>query len=250
MEFTSLASLERLTGLAYFKPTGGNYAPFGNITMVKLDTAPKAISALLWKRGKGNLFRRDNVSVEPVFSLTTDQFATPVVDLLVMGTRAADNVQSSASATTTSFTAAKGKAYDIGKRGITITSVKVGATAKTLGTDFYVDDPNIPQSLISLNGVIILPATAAGIADADTVDVLYDTPALTREVYNAFTTLNRSGSMKIYLEDETGTDAREIWTMNCQLSVKSIGDFDPTKFRDVVLECAIFGSPVVTTRPN
>ena len=83
-----------------------------------------------------------------------------------MGQRVADLVQPVGTATTFSFTAAKGQAFDIGARGATIASVKVAALSKILGVDYFVDDPNIPQSMISLNGIIILPTTAAGIADA------------------------------------------------------------------------------------
>lgn len=255
MEFTSLASLERLTALAYFKESGaGSYTPFGNITLAKLDIAPKSISVPLYKRGKGTLFRRDNYMVEPLFSLTTDQFASSVIRLLLLGTKNADNVQTASgtggTGNTFVFTAAAGQAYYIGQRGVTISTVAVSAVNKTLGVDFFVDDPNIPQSLVSLNGIIILPAAAAGITDGATVTVTYSIPALTRENYSAFTTLNRSGALKLFFEDESGTDAREIWDMQVQLSCKSVGDFDPTKFREVVMEAAVFGNPVVTTRPN
>jgi len=253
MEFTSLASVERLTALGFFKEDGaGSYIPFGNITMAKLDLSPKSVSIPLYKRGKGTLFRRDNYMVEPVWSITTDQFAASVAKLFLLGTKNADDTQASGSGGSPfSFTARRGEAFLIGKRGVTIASVKVAASTKTLGTDFFVDDPNIPQSLVSLNGVIILPQTPAGIQDNDTVDVIYTAPtALTRENYSAFTTLNRSGDLVLYFEDESGTDAREIWTMRVQLTAKSIGDFDPTKFREVVMEASIFGNPAVTTRPN
>jgi hypothetical protein len=251
MEQNSLAAVERLTALAFFRETGaGSYVPFGNITMVKMDLAPKVVTIPLYKRGKGNLFRRDNYLVEPVFSITVDQFFSSVVKLMILGDKAADVVQGSGNAITYSFTAAKGQAYYIGARNATIASVKIASTTKTLGVDFFVDDPNIPQSMVSLNGIIILPETVAGITDGSSVDVVFTNPALTREQYNAFTRLNRGGSLKLYFEDETGGDAREIWDLTVQLSAKTIGDFDPTKFRDCVLEAAVFGNPVITTRPS
>ena len=252
MELTNLASFERLTGLGFFKESGaGSYVPFGNINMIKLATSPAVADVMLHKRGGSTLARQDVHSVKPVFSFTLNQFAGSIIPLMVMGTRSADSVQASGSgATTTSFTAAKGQAFDLGVRGSTIASVKVSTVAKTLGVDFYVDDPNIPQSLVSLNGFIILPSTPAGIADGDTVDVVHNNPPLTREAYNAFSKLNRTGNLRMILEDETSTDAREIWDFACQLSVKSIGDFDPTKFREVVIDAAIFGVAPFTARPN
>lgn len=251
MEFTNLQSFERLTGLGFFMENGQtSYVPFGNVTMVKLQTSPATADVLFHKRGSSTLARQDVHSVKPIFSITVDQIAGNVIPLLLMGIRAADDMQPIATAATFTFTAAKGQAFDIGDRGVTITSVKVAAAPKILGVDYFVDDPNIPQSMISLNGIIILPTTAAGITDGATVDVLHDSAALTREQYRAFNKLNRSGQFRLFLEDETGLDAREIWDFGCQLSVKSVGDFDPAKFREVVMDCAIFGYPVITTRPN
>lgn len=251
MELTSLASLKRLSGLAFFKEDGtANWIPFGNILGTKLETSPKTVSAMLNKRGRSVLFRRDNYAVEPVFSLTTNQFSTSCMALMLMGTKLADLVQTSAGSATYSFTAARGRTFILPYRGVTITSVMVGASAKTLGTDFFIDDPTIPQSLIALNGAIVLPETPAGIADGATVDVAYTRPALTRERYAAFTVLNRSGQVVLYGEDETGFDANQIWTMNGQLSVKSVGEVNVDKFAEVTFEWAIFGNPDVSARPN
>ena len=251
MEFTNLATLERLSGMLFFKEDGASsYLPFGNILSIGFAANPTTVDAMLFKRGGGKLFRRDTYGVKPVLSIKTNQFATSVMALLLMGDRASDASQASGTGQTFSFTAAKGQAFVIGDRDITISTVKVGATTKTLGTDYFVDDPTIPQSLASLNGVIILPNVPAGIADADTVDVTYDRPALTREVYNAFTRLNRSGTLLGYLEDETGGDAREIITASGQLTMKSVGDWDPTKFREAEMDMAIFGNPVISARPS
>lgn len=227
-----------------------SYVPFGNVKLVKLATSPATTDVMFNKRGASTLARQDVHSVKPIYSITVDQIAGNVIPILLMGTRVADAVQPIATAQTFSFTAAKGQAFDIGARGATIASVKIATLSKILGVDYFVDDPNIPQSMVSLNGIIILPTTAAGIADASTVDVIYSAATLTREHYRAFNKLNRSGAFRLFLEDETGSDAREIWDFQCQLSVKSVGDFDPAKFREVVIEAALFGYPDISTRPN
>lgn len=260
MELTDLASFSRLTGIGYFKPDSGPDAgidlPFGNLTMIKMPTNPKTVSANLNKRGSTVLAKRDTHMVEPIFDLTSDQFADPTFPLQLMGDQLTDLSQGSASGSTYTFTAKAGRAYQIGKYNITIKNVKVIAAEKTPGTDYFIDDPNVTQpsggslgaGFISQNGVIILPVTAAGIADGAVVVVTYDSPALTRKQYAAFTKLNRSGTLTLYLEDSSGADAREIWSAKVQLSIKSVGDNDPAKFRETVMEAAIFGSPTITRK--
>jgi hypothetical protein len=260
MELNNLASFERLTGLAYFKADAGADAgidlPFGNIKMLKLGTNPKNVSATLNKRGGVKLAKRDNYQVEPVYEINSDQFADPTFALQLMGDPAADLVQGSGTASTFTFTAKAGRAYQIGKFNLTIKHVKVSTDEMVPGTDYFIDDPNVPQpaggslgaGFTSQNGVIILPVTAAGIADDDSVVVTFDVPALTRKQYDAFTKLNRSGTLTVYAEDESGADAREIWTMQGQISVKAVGDVDPTKFRETTLEFAIFGNPRISRK--
>jgi hypothetical protein len=224
--------------------------------MLKLNTSPKTVEVPLAKRGVQTLAKRDTYQVTPVYEITSDQFSSPTFALQLMGDQLADFSQASGTASTFTFTAKAGRAYQIGKYNITIKNVKVGAAEKIPGTDYFIDDPNVPQppggslgtGFIAQNGVIILPVIPAGIADGATVVVTYDSPALTREQYVAFTKLNRKGTLTVYAEDETGADAREIWTMIVQLSGKNTGDIDPTKFREAVLEASIFGNPNVTVK--
>jgi hypothetical protein len=251
MELISLQSLKRLTGQIFCQVSGdSNYIPIGNILKTGIDVAPKYVSAKLKKRGRSILFRRDASDIEPIFSFSTDQFPTSSMPLLFMATRLADAVQTSSGSATFVFTAAKGRAFKIPYRGVTITSVAVAAANKVLNTDFYVDDPNIPQSLVSINSWIILPETPAGIADGDTVTVTYTRPALTQEQYALFTTLNRTVTLYVYGEDETGLDPNQVYTMTGQLSVKKMGELTDDKFAEVDLELAIFGNPTLGARPN
>ena len=105
--------------------------------------------------------------------------------------------------------------------------------------------------MVSLNGMIILPTTAAGIADAATVDVIYDAATLTREQYHAFSKLNRSGKFRLYLEDETGLDAREIWDFevaNSRLNRLAIST-RPNSARSSWTPRSLV-IRIITTRPN
>src|SRR5262245_59091427 len=128
MEFTNLASFERLTGMFFFKETGAaSFLPFGNILSIAVDTGAQEGDTLIFKRGHGVLARKDLYAVKPVLKVKTNQCATSVMALLMMGDRASDSVQASGSGSTFMFTAAKGQAYDIGARDVTITTVQVSA---------------------------------------------------------------------------------------------------------------------------
>lgn len=258
VEYTDLASFTRLTGLAYFKADAGADAginiPFGNITMIKLPTNPKTVSANLNKRGGVTLAKRDTYMVEPVWEITSDQFAEPTFPLQLMGDAIADWTQSIATGSTYTFTAKAGRAYYIGAKNATIKHVKVSTSEMIPGVDYFIDDYNVAQptggslgsGFVSQNGWIMLPVTAAGITDGASVVVTYDCGALTRKQYTAFSKLNRSGTLTIELEDASGGDPREEWIGKVQLSVKQVGDNDPAKFRETILEAAIFGSPTIS----
>jgi endonuclease YncB( thermonuclease family) len=252
MELTSLKSFERLTGFALFNDDADSTGdiPLGNITALANDYSPKTVEIPRASRGVLTIARRDTFQVTPVYTIDGNQFHTPVIPLLLMGDRTTDLSQTSATGATYTFTAKAGRAYKLPHYNVTAIAVTVSAAAKTLGTDFFVDDPNIPQSTTSFNGVIILPVTAAGIADGATVTVTYNKPVLTMEVYNAFTKLNRVGTLTIFLEDEYGPPAKEIWSCRCSLTVKKGADAKPGDFRGWQLEASLFGNPTVSKRPT
>jgi hypothetical protein len=239
MEYANPSSFERLTGKALFTPTGQAGAiDLGNIEMHKLDYGPKSVEIPKASRGKLTLARRDTFQTVPAFSIDGDQFATPIIPLILLGDQIGDLSISSGTGSTFTFTAAKGLSFWVGAYNISNVSVAVASVGKTLNTDYFLD---------AYNGIISLPVLPAGIADAATVVVTFDKPAITMEQYNAFTKLNRQGTLVVYAEDEYGPPAKEIWTMtSVQLSVKSGPERTGEKFSKFTLEASIIGDPLTS----
>lgn len=242
MEYANLSSYERLTGKYLFTPLGDTGAiDLGNLTAVKNALGPKSVEVMLNQRGTSVLARKDTTSVAEVFTINGDQFATPIIPLLLMGDAAADYSQSSATGAIFNITAKLGRSFPIGAYNVANVVVTVSAATKTLGVDYFLD---------AYNGLISFPVVAAGIAADASVVVTFDKPALTMEAYTALSKLNRQGSMIVFLEDEYGPPAKEIWTAaSVQLTTKDFPDAaDPSKFRTWAMEMSVFGKPTVNKR--
>ena len=240
MEFNDPQSFERLTGLAYFTPAGQAGAiPLGNIQMVKSDYGLKTVDDLKSIRGVLQLRRRVTYGAVPIFSIDGNQFATPTIPLLLLGTRLADLAQASATASTFTFTSAAGQAFWVGAYNISNVSVASGGMPMAQGTDYFID---------LFNGMVLVPVLGSGIPDGAAAVVTFDQAAFTLEQYLAFTTLSRTGSLVVFAEDEFGPPAKEIWTMQVSLTCKKGADMDPSKFRMFTLEAALLGTPLVQKR--
>jgi hypothetical protein len=252
MEYNDIASFQRLTGLGFFTPDGQAGAiSLGNVTMLKIDYGLKSVDSKASVRGRISLRQRVYTESLPVYSIDGNQFATPLIPLLLLGDQLGDYIQTAKSAQTFTFTAAAGLAFFIGAYNLTSVVVKVGSTVKTQGIDYFLDDPNVDQSsAVSLQGVVILPVDSEGINDGDVVTVTFDQQLLSLEQYEAFTQLSRQGTLVVFAEDEDGGPGREIWTMSVQLSCKKGADIDPTQFRKFTLEAALLAKANVMRNPG
>lgn len=248
MEYNDVSSFERLTGLAFFTPADdpNGAISLGNIEMLKVEYGVKSIDAKTSVRGRVQLRQRTYTEALPVYSIDGNQFASPTIPLLLLGQQIADYLQTAATGSTFTFTAASGRCFFVGAYNITNVVVKVGTTTMTLGTDYFLDDPNLPQINSSLQGVVILPVEPQGINDGLVVTVNYNRPDLAMDQYQAFTNLFRQGTLVVFAEaSNSASPGQEIWTMSVQLSCKKGADIDPSKFRTFTLEAAIFGNPRV-----
>jgi hypothetical protein len=252
MELFHRPSFERLTGLAFFTPSGGSGAiPWGNIQMMKLDHGLKMRDYTISVRGVLQLRKRKVYGRVPIYSIQGDQFSSQATPILLGGERAAvDHSQLATGSTTFSFTAAMGRGFRLPHVGATIASVKVGSDLKTLGYDYFVDDPAIDQTPFSHTGYIILPQSAGTIVAGNLVSAIYSAPAFTLEEYVAFSNLQTDGALVVLCEDEFGPPALWEWIMDVTVYCKASPDVQEDKFRVHNIEAAVYGEPIVRRRSS
>jgi hypothetical protein len=241
MDYDQVAGLERLTGRAYFTPSNGTSdIDLGDITMHKLDFGVDRKQAMRPRGGKLTLRREDTTGAKPVFTITGQEFATPVIPLMLLGTRNADNVQTSGTAATLTVTAALGRSFPIGAKNISNVVVTVSAVVKTLNVDYFLE---------AGFGRIRFPTVAAGIPSGASVLITFDKPVLTLEVYTAFNNLNAPGSLRVEEEDEYSPVSKQAWIFPCQLSADTGSDVKGDDFKTFTLRASITGAVTVEKRP-
>jgi hypothetical protein len=229
----NLASLERTTGKIVFFPTGvAGGDNLGVIQMVKVAFGVKTDVVMFPTDGFNIQGVQDNVSIEPVLTFEGSQFTDAVNAYLQFGTQGTDVTQSLVLAGTTTFTAKLGKTFDIGARDITNVAVTVAAVAKTLNTDYFLD----PHE-----GLIRIPFIAAGIADAASVLVTFDKPALVRKSVTGGNALNAAGTLIYFERDGKSGTVRAEWNLPGTLSPETPGDGDPTKYKKWAMKYAVSG---------
>lgn len=190
--------------------------------------------------GNVSLAVSERVDVEPILDITGSQFHSTIKELLLLGTKNTDAVQSSGSAQVANITAKLGRTFDIGARKVTLTTVQVSSVSKTRDVDFFFEENK---------GLIRFPQVAAGIADGASVVVTFDKPALTRESYTAFNRLNPAGTLVLYeMDARDSTVPRDEWSLPGTFSIDDAGDADPSKSRMWKGKWAIIGQPTVLGR--
>jgi hypothetical protein len=140
---------------------------------------------------------------------------------------------------TFTFTAVLGRTFDIGKRNITISTVKVGATTYVDGVDYFSEQNK---------GIIRLPVVAVGITAGATVVVTYNAPALTRESYTAFNNLNQTGVLQLFEMDNKSPIPMAEWNITGNLTADTAGDVDATKHKQWTMKFSVDGQPTCLRR--
>jgi len=230
----NLQALRRTSGEIKFKPTGlSSYDEFGPIGVSKVNMNPTTDEVRFAINGASILGIKENTGISPVVAFEGQLYNDTVERYLNMGTQEANVSQSSGSGSTANVTAALGKSFDIGARNVTLVSVTVAAAAKTRDVDFFFDE---------LSGFIRFPHVAAGIADAASVVVTFDKPAISRTKFIGGSVLNFYGAA-IYIEkDNKSNIVRAEWAFpSVCLSPKEPGDSDISKNAKWAMEMAISG---------
>jgi len=236
MDFTAAYTRQRITGRANFVPTGQAYgADLGDIVMMAVKYGIKRKEAWSARRGILSIIRNDAYASMLEWEITVDEFAGPTLPYFWGGTLNSNVTQSAGTAATTTFTSAskKGGTFDIVKYGLNNASL----TAPASKVEGYTADYVIDRA----TGILYIPLSST-ISDGTTLTVTYDCPAITFDSVTALQVLNRPGTIKIYGEDDSGSNkgpgadaippVRFVATLACILSSEDGGDFKPDNFRN------------------
>lgn len=148
-------------------------------------------------------------------TLTTDNINKENMGLFILGDYSTQ-VQTSGTVTDESIGAVKQDRYyqvgvspsnPTGVRSISAVTVKVGATTKTVTTDYTVD--------LTLGRVYIV--VGGGIADDDVVLVTYTKAAVSREVIKSASGATIDGALKWVAKNPKGP-VRDVYFPSCRLS--------------------------------
>lgn len=233
-------SFNRVTAKASFTKTGDTGGiPLGVIDMTAMDEGASREKVMFPFNGNVVLGYDEVVSVAPIYTIKGKQMHDAILELVYMGTRNADVVQSAGSTQTFSFVAVRGRVFDIGARDVTLDFVKVGAATKVADVDYFFD---------AGNGQIRLPESPAGIADGNTVVVTFERPARTRISITAFNQLNQTGVLRLFEMDGFSALALSEASIAGSVSRDKGADGDPTKTNQWALKFSVTGAPTFTRR--
>jgi hypothetical protein len=241
MEYQAAYGKERLSGRGYFTGAGATQSTdLGNIVMFKDDFGIKRKEHFAARRGVVTLDRFDAYGSQSVWTITLDEFVSPILSLAWGGTVNANVVQAAAPGATFNFTYAatmKGAALDIGKYGLYTASLTTpGSKVEGYAADYVIDRGA---------GKFYIPATTT-IAPGACV-VTYSAPAITFDSVTALTTLNRSGTLELHAEDDSGAGkdavavdavppSRYIFTIPGILSSDESGEWKVDDYRSITLK--------------
>lgn len=250
MDYTAAYGKERLSGRGYFTPTGLTQATdLGNVELFQVAFGIKRKEHYAARRGIITLDRFDAYGSQMEWTLTLDEFVSPLLAYAWAGTVNANFVQAAGTAATFNFTYAttmKGAALDIGKYGLFNASLTTPASKVEGYTADYVIDRGAGKIYFPLSSTITAGASV----------VTYSCPAITFDSVNALQILNRSGSLEVHGEDDSGqgkdlvaVDAvppsRYVWSFPCILSSDTSGDFKVDDYRKLTIKVTATGNMVV-----
>lgn len=211
----------------------------GNCLMTAFTYAIKTKEHYSSRRGALTRDRNDAYQSDPIFKLECDQYATPILPLIYLGTAAADVTQAAITAPTGTFTttAIVGGTVYVGKKKIN-TVVMTAPAAKTVDVDYVID---------AGRGMLHIPL-ASTIAAAATVTITFGCAAITTNQITAMTELNKAGSFIIDEEDEFDTDPKTRHTFTGILTADSPGDGKVEDYKKVTFQITPTSAILVSKR--
>ena len=240
MEYNAPYGKERLSGRCFFTPTATTTViDLGNVELYKIDFGIKKKEHFSCRHGVQVMDRYDAYASMAVWTVTLDEFASPLLSYAWAGTTNPNFVQAAGTAATFNFTYATsmaGTMLDIGKYGLFNASL----TTPSSKVEGYANDYVLDRGA----GKLYFPATTTIPAGAGVVT--YSCPAITYDSVTALQILNRPGNLEVQGEDDsqagkstTGVDAvpppRYVFTLPCVLSSDSSGEFKQDDYRRITM---------------
>lgn len=219
------------------------FIDFGNNTNVTATSGVKSITAMQSQNGFLSLAKKVVTSVEPVFTVTCDEFPIQNLFLLYGGTTKAAYTQSlSASATITVPNIAPFDVVRIPVENPTVISVTVNAIASVLGVDYDLVGDGMKASAVSFR------SGSAQVIGTTPAVITYSTPAITASAFpkiwktDTFNNLNASGYCEITITDAFSTLFNHRITGNCFLSPNKYPDYKAESFCSVDFTLSMVGA--------
>lgn len=226
---------KKTTGQFAFKRTGeSTYINLGNVRMHSQELTAERTKLQVARKGYVETIHEQPAVLERRWKIGLDEELPDVTRLdLLAGAHATAN-QASGTAATESFTAVKqGQVIYLAKQDVTITSVKVGATAYVEGTDYSVDAKAGKITLLRGGDVAIEGAT---------IDVIYDHAAVTRIQHTTNGEIKLEGAFLFDEFDQNSDIPRARYTGSGMLIMSNRGDSDGKKFSEFEVELLITGT--------
>lgn len=241
MDYTATYAKERISGRGWFTPAATTTViDLGNMELFKCDYGIKRKEHFGARRGVLTLDRWDAYGSQMEWTVTLDEFVSPLLIYAWAGTANPTVVQAAATASTftgTYATTMAGTALDIGKYGLFSASMTTPVSKVEGYTADYVIDRG--------GGKLYFPISTTITAGAFTVT--YSCPAINYDSVTALQILNRPGSLEVHGEDDSGsgkstlaTDAvapiRYKWTIPGILSTDTNGEFKVDDYRKITMK--------------
>ena len=220
IETGDFRSRKQTTGRLLFKRNGEfTYIDFGNVRMHKHEANIKRTQTATARKGYVEITHEQPNEIENRWTVGLDEELPALTRLDLLAGVHTDVSQDTGAAVTASFTVKKGQVLDLGKRDVTITSVKVSTTAKVEGTDYTVD---------AKAGLITILRNGS-IADAATVDVVFDCAAVPLYQHVSGKELTVTGTVRFDEYDQNSDIPRATYTFTAQIIMSNRGDNDGKK---------------------
>lgn len=174
----------------------------GNVEEMTISTTDETVDKYSSVEANSPLLASVPVRRTVELVLTLSEWQAANLALALMGNEATVAQSSGTAATVTLADVKKGRAYEIGAYRVTNVVVKVGASTKTLNTDYTLD---------ATFGVITILASG-GILDDDDVVVTYDKPAKTISKVQGGAAGAIKGALRFYSDNLSGPNYRlAVW---------------------------------------